>query len=221
VFRVKLADTVPAGTYHYYCVIHFPDMQGTVVVKPKTSSLPSATDDAKRANSEIKKLSVPLEKAFAAASKSDQVRTAGEESRVPIAGFHTKQRGAAIDAFLPRTLHTTVNKKVTWTIAGAHTVSFGVPKGLEIFTVSKDGTVKRNPKVDEAAGGSPSPPPVDFRRSTYTIDGGTYDGSGFYSSGLLGSSPYSVYSLRFSKAGTYRYACLVHPPMIGTVVVAK
>src|SRR5204863_331150 len=52
-----------------------------------------------------------------------------------------------------------------------------------------------------------------------SVDGGTYDGNGFWSSGLLSSDPYMEYTLRISKPGTYRYACLLHPPMVGTLVV--
>ena len=30
---------------------------------------------------------------------------------------------------------------------------------------------------------------------------------------------YVEYTMRISEPGTYRYACLLHPPMVGTVVV--
>jgi plastocyanin len=53
----------------------------------------------------------------------------------------------------------------------------------------------------------------------FKIDGGTYDGTGFWSSGLFGAEPYAEYTLRISKPGTYPYACLIHPSMIGQVVV--
>jgi hypothetical protein len=85
--------------------------------------------------------------------------------------------------------------------------------------VRKDGTVARNPVVDRPAGGSPKIPSPDFTKPTYDIDGGTWDGSGFISSGLLASEPYSRYTLRVSKAGTYKFACLVHPRMVGRLVV--
>jgi len=35
----------------------------------------------------------------------------------------------------------------------------------------------------------------------------------------LYSDAYVKYTLRFSTPGTYRYACLIHPPMVGTVTV--
>ena len=30
---------------------------------------------------------------------------------------------------------------------------------------------------------------------------------------------YAQYTLRFSKPGTYKYACLVHPAMVGTITI--
>jgi plastocyanin len=137
-----------------------------------------------------------------------------------LAGYHAGDEfTVAIDEFVPRTVRTKVNEPVTWTIVGAHTISFDVPRYVPIYRVRRDGTVKRNPVVDRAAGGSPKAPPVDFERHKLEIDGGTWDGSGFLSSGLLGSEPYSKYTLRVSEPGRYKFACLVHPKMVGTLVV--
>lgn len=220
-YRVRLSDDIQPGTYRYYCVIHFPDMQGRVVVKPEGTGVASQSELNRRALAEIRELSRPLEHAYREAGKG-QVRTAGAIARQPIAGFHYGEEfTTAVDAFVPRSINTRVGRPVTWTIVGAHTVSFGVPRYLPIYFVDDDGTVRRNPVVDRAAGGSPKAPPVDFAQHIVEIDGGTYDGSGFLSSGLLGSEPYSLYTLRFSKPGRYKYACLVHPPMVGTVVVSN
>lgn len=46
--------------------------------------------------------------------------------------------------------------------------------------------------------------------------GTTYDGSTFTSSGLLTGQPYS---LTFTKPGVYPYYCLLHPGMMGVVIV--
>ncbi|MDQ6928182.1 MAG: hypothetical protein M3159_05910 [Actinomycetota bacterium] len=53
------------------------------------------------------------------------------------------------------------------------------------------------------------------------VDGGSYNGSGFYSSGFYLSFPpnFNSYTMKFTKAGTYNYVCLVHPGMEGTVKV--
>ena len=86
--------------------------------------------------------------------------------------------------------------------------------------VDKDGTVRANPKTTDAVnapkgpegGGDqngPPPPPVK-------IDAGQYDGSKFLSSGEFDNE---IFSITFTKAGTYQYACLVHPRMVGTLIV--
>ena len=122
---------------------------------------------------------------------------------------------------------------VTWTIVGPHTVSFGSSEALRTF-ISKapDGSVHLNPDSGAPAGGAgqpqgpppgggppdsnaPPPPPTP-------IDGGSYDGTGFHSSGFVGSFPPNLftYSIKFTKAGSYQYVCLVHPDMKGTVNVS-
>jgi hypothetical protein len=97
-----------------------------------------------------------------------------------------------------------------------------VPKYVPVLTFEKDGTVKRNPRLDPPAGGAkkfkdPSEGPPG--EEPIVFDGGTYDGTGFWSSGSLGAEPWLEYTMRISKPGTYRYACLIHPPMVATVVV--
>ncbi|MEX1177289.1 MAG: hypothetical protein WEB09_02400, partial [Nitriliruptor sp.] len=64
----------------------------------------------------------------------------------------------------------------------------------------------------EAGEGAPEP---------LVVDGGTWDGSGFWSSGVLYSEAYVEYTVRVSEPGTYRYACLIHPPMVGTLRVVE
>ena len=51
--------------------------------------------------------------------------------------------------------------------------------------------------------------------------GGTYSG-GFTSSGIIGPAPFfpgNTFSLKFAKAGTYDYICILHDGMKGTVTV--
>jgi plastocyanin len=218
-FRVKLAKHIAPGTYRYFCLIHFPFMQGSLDVKPTGTKLPSQAEVNARATKEIEALAAPLRTSFAQL-KSGRAEIAGQKIPLPMGGYHSESEfTVALLEFVPRAITTRVGRPVTWSLRGAHTVSFGVPRFVPIYFVSKDGTVRRNPVVDRAAGGSPPAPPVDYNHAAYRIDGGTYSGSGFYSSGLLGSDPYSQYTLRFAKPGTYRYACLVHPKMVGTLVV--
>jgi plastocyanin len=219
-FRVKLAHDIAPGTYRYFCIIHFPFMQGQIDVKPKSAKVATQAEINVRARQEIETLAGPLRKAYDEA-KAGRAHY-GRDRRIPLpmGGYHSSDEyTVALLEFVPKMITTRVGRPMTWTLVGAHTVSFGVPRYLPIYFVEKDGTVRRNTVVDKAAGGSPPAPPVDFNHPTYDVDGGTYSGSGFYSSGLLGSEPFSKYTLRFAKPGTYRFACLVHPDMVGKVDV--
>ena len=51
-----------------------------------------------------------------------------------------------------------------------------------------------------------------------THDGGTFDGEGFWSR-LIGTQPFLEFTMRIPKPGKCPYACLVHPPMVGTIEV--
>ena len=68
-------------------------------------------------------------------------------------------------------------------------------------------------------------PQVAFRAKAK----GEFDGTGFFSSGLIGLVDGHVlpggtnFSLYFTKAGVYKYICAVHEPlgMVGTITVRK
>ena len=111
-----------------------------------------------------------------------------------------------------------MGEPVTWLMFGPHSISFDVPEYFPIYEESEDGTVRANEEVYLPAGGAPEVEESDSLEPI-VIDGGTWDGSGFWSSGVLYSEAYVKYTLRFSTPGTYRYACLIHPPMVGTVTV--
>src|SRR5262249_22692325 len=109
---------------------------------------------------------------------------------------------------------------VTWTMLGPpHTISFDVPKYFPIYTFNKDGTVVRNPLLDKAAGGAPQQPDSIGDQDVAKVDGGTYSGDGFWSTGSLTANIAVEYTLRFAKPGVYKFACLVHPPMVGTITI--
>lgn len=217
-FTVRLAEDIEPGTYRYICVLHMPDMQGAIVVTPEDEDLPSATERNRATQREIERLARPLREAYQS-MLDDGVNYRGMKLSLPLGGYHAGDNfTVAIDEFVPRTIRTRIGDPVKWTLIGAHTVSFDVPEYLPIFTVGSDGLVKRNLAVDRSAQ-SPDPPPADFSAGQVNVDGGTWDGEGFLSSGLIAGEPFATYTLRFSKAGSYEYACVVHPPMVGRVVV--
>src|SRR5439155_98842 len=108
---------------------------------------------------------------------------------------------------------------ITWKMMGAdHTIAFGVPAYFPQVEFLKDGTVRLNPKIHPPAGGAktyPSPQGENGGSGPSKWDGGTYGGSGFWSSGLIGNQPYLEYTVRIAKPGSYRVACLIHPAMVG------
>ncbi len=129
-----------------------------------------------------------------------------------------------INEFLPKDLEVKVGETVKWANLGMHTISFNVPKYFPVISVEDDGKVVYNSKVITPAGGVPDhPEPYDFEgpppKEPLVIDGGTWDGEGFFSTGLIGWAPYVVFEMEFAKKGTYKYACLIHPPMVGTITV--
>ncbi|MGH2704722.1 MAG: hypothetical protein ACRDJ4_06425 [Actinomycetota bacterium] len=220
-YRVRLSPDIAPGTYQYFCLLHFPFMRGRIEVRPPGTPIPPQSELNEQARAEIKKLAAPLRRAYRQA-RSGQARTAGLELPLPVAGYHSgEEYTVAVNEFVPRTLSVRANETITWTIVGAHTISFNVPRYLPIYLVDGGGRVVRNPKIDPPAGGSPRPPPVDFTSGPVEIDGGKWNGEGFFSSGLIGSEPISRYSLRVSRPGRYSFACLIHPPMVGTLIVRR
>lgn len=119
------------------------------------------------------------------------------------------------DAFYPYQLTIHVGETVQW-MGGFHTISFGpaamlmqLQKSFVMPTPQRNGPplFVINPKAAFPSGGA------------------TYDGTGFVNSGILpftvpkGSTAPPSFKLTFTKAGTYRYVCLVHPGMDGSITV--
>lgn len=95
--------------------------------------------------------------------------------------------------FYPASLSINVGDSVSWTFPTGepHTVAI-VPAGQSV-------PPPNDPNVAKPSGST-------------TTDGTAYSSSGFQ---LLGGK----YALTFTKAGSYTYHCLIHPGMIGTIVV--
>ncbi len=220
-FTVPLAKDVKPGNYFFFCLVHGPEQQTEVVVRPSSKSIPDQQTISRQAQREIKTFTAPLLKQWRDAK--DGTFSLGEDSITgPFAGLIGAGR-SAINEFVPKRLTAKVNEPVTWKMMGAeHTITFNPPKYFPPIEFRRDGSVRFNPKLSPPAGGAKAfpeqhqegPPtgPIKF-------DGGTYDGTGFWSSGLIGSEPYIEYTMRVSKPGRYQFACLLHPPMIGTLVV--
>src|SRR4051794_32773597 len=117
------------------------------------------------------------------------------------AGTSTRDEAVQVNAFLPKNLTVDVGDSINWTVKSGefHTITF--PSGTEPppFIVPINGVPQINPAAAAPSGGP------------------TYDGSAFANSGLLFGG--QQFSLRFTKAGTYSFLCLIHAGMAGTVHV--
>lgn len=249
-YTVPIAKDAKPGTYFYYCNLHGPTMSGKIEVASRRQPIPSQDEVNRQAGAQIEEIAVPLRKAFREAEtgklvpppESGLLKPGQKYFKGRLAGLYSPDaEEGGINEFLPRRTKTKVGQKVSWTILGEHSISFDVPRYFPIAQVKPDGRVEYNPKIDAAAGGS-TPLPEESEeehsdeaapddgapgegapqaRKPTVIEGGTWDGDGFWSSGLIGGEPYAQYSMSFAKPGKYEYACLLHPRMVATVEVTR
>jgi plastocyanin len=225
-YRLGIAADATPGTHYYMCLIHGPFMSGAVTIVPNSQAIPSQADVNADAQRQLSKLSDPFGKAL----KDAQGRGGADGNLAGVAVPPTIQ--GSLTEFVPRTIKVKARQKITWRIVGDfHTVSFDVPKYFPEIKFAKDGAVTYSDEtVNPVAGpGFPPPPPFDPTSTgpppapqPVHVDAGNYDGSHFLSSGLGGPTDPSqevTYSVTFTKPGTYKYACLVHPQMVGEVDV--
>jgi plastocyanin len=217
-FRVPLASTIKPGEYFYYCLLHGPGMGGFIDVKPKEAKLTSAKGfhDAD--------LVAGVATARQARAQAAKVRLPGSDIQAGSFSYYvnTKAPPVSLNEFVPSSFHAKVGQKVTWSFVNGpgHTVSFDVPSYFPVISFKKDGSVVFNTATNEPQGGPGYPrgegePPEDG----FAVDAGSYDGSHFLSSGYPDGP--MRYSVTFTKPGTYAYACLIHPLMLGKVVVSE
>lgn len=218
-FKVKLADDIDPGTYLFYCAVHGPQQLTEVEVLKAGSKIPSQGDVARATREATEKVNGPLGDIYRTARDKNRFTVDGDEVTGPFSGLYSPALShAVINEFIPRDLKAKVGEPVTWKMLGSdHTISFGVPRYFPIIEFLPSG-VRLNPKLGEPQGGAP-PIPEQEGPGVLKVDGGTYSGSGFWSSGLLGGEPYAEYIVRIAKPGTYNYACLIHPPMVGKITV--
>lgn len=187
------------GTYAYYCVVHRPEMTGSVVVLAAGAPLPgSAAQYAQTASADL---------------AADLQAGAGSLQLFPYApgGTHL---AAGIAPGLPgaKPSQSTVMRFLDGTTASSANIT--IPVGTTVTWTNESNNVPHTVTFPVAG---QQPPAGD----TLPPSGGsTYDGSTLTNSGVM--PPGTSYSLTFTKAGTYAYYCLFHDGatgMIGTVTV--
>jgi plastocyanin len=224
-FEVPLSDDIAPGDYTFYCAVHGAGQSTKVKVLQEGAEIPSQEEVSRAARNEIDEISGPLEEIYEKAVEDGELEVMGEEGEPttvegPFAGLYTpEQDHASINEFVPKNRTVRRNEPFTFKFFGAdHTISFGVPRYFPIVQFLEDGEVRLNPQLGGAAGGAKEAPEQEGM-GVFEVDGGTYDGTGFWSSGLIGAEPYLEYTMRISRPGTYDFACLIHPPMVGKIEV--
>ncbi len=117
-------------------------------------------------------------------------------------GGETPDHGIQAQVFAPALITIHAGDTVTWSMAALfeHTVTFlSGAKPPALLVPEQGGKFLFNPIIANPQGGP------------------TYSGKGVSGSGILQAK--GTYSLTFTKLGKYAYACLLHPGMLGTVVV--
>jgi plastocyanin len=201
-FKVKF--TKP-GAFKYFCDIH-PGMIGYVVVRATGKPVPSAAQDAAA-------LSKQLRTDLASANQLSKTKVNGNNVYVGVSDF----RGVEDYAMFPSKLTVHAGAVVTFSMSRdsreIHTATFG-PSNYLMAMANSLATA-----TPQQQGWYPSDNP-----SLGAIRlGPTTHGNGFANTGGLDSVPATSLpasgKIKFTKAGTYRFICLIHPFMKGTIVV--
>lgn len=201
-----------AGVFHYECVIH-PGMEGIVKVVAKGKRIPSAAQD-RRTAAKLFAREVRQARKLAKGPKLAKSTVQGGNDRSPVVQLR----------FFPSKIHVPVGGSVRFQVKSRpeiHTFTFGPASYLNSVA---------NGLITPAAGGAGPPSlvfsgQVSFPSETppALVFNGTNHGNGFFNTGILDGDPSSpqpsATTVKFTKAGTYSYICLIHPFMRGTVVV--
>ncbi len=189
-----------AGTYKYYCLIHGPEMVGTITVQNTGAAYPKAQSqytsiaqsmiagDLSKAAGSVNEFPYTIGGPHLAAGIAPGLNSAPPATSTVVRFLDGKSE-------TNQTVTIARGQTITWTNLSnnfPHTVTFGIV-------------------------GQPFPNLPPFAPPS---GGTTYDGTAVTNSGVM--NPGQSYSLTFPKSGTYTYHCLFHDDtenMIGTVVV--
>lgn len=212
-FEFQLAEDIAPGSYVGFCTLHFTEMISEVVVVPEDQDITSSDEVAELGQQQLDVLVEQL----APATEPPENAAAGE---VFAGGGSDEVRNALVVEFLPAESDVAAGSPVSWTFIGPHTVSFNAPEEARVLlSTGDDGGFHLNESALAPAGFDAPPPPEGGEEGEGpppSLDGGTWDGTGFFSSGILFDG---MFTTTFSEPGTYEYVCLIHPEMEGTVRV--
>lgn len=201
------------GSFTYYCAVHF-GMKGQIQVKGKNATIPSASGV---------KQSVAKQVAKAKKDAAAAARTKAPTNTVLMGAI---KGSANYFGFLPGELSipagTTVDFKMPAGSMEVHSATFGpgVPASPDKEPTGYLGEIAKSfesPKFD-SRGIYSSEAPGTFASFTTALHG-----NGFWNSGVLDASSATPLprsnKVTFGEAGTFRFLCVIHPFMQGTIKV--
>jgi plastocyanin len=232
-FTVRVGDDTKPGTYQFMCLLHREGMIGKLTVADKSTAIPSPSDQQKLGEAQQKaieaKLVAPLALLRQGKAPVPSIQLPGTNVVLAGSGSPDQSVTGSISEFGPDRISIPVGGSVTWWFIGPHSVTFGSDESNDdIRTTHSDGSVHLNSTAVKPAGGpgEPQKPPSGGSPTSpkfTVVASATWDGSGYQSSGVFvnsfGPPVIEGYTLKFTKAGTYKYVCTVHDDMKGTVVV--
>jgi plastocyanin len=226
VYELELSEDIAPGEYAFYCAVHGSMHSGVLEVVGPDDPVPTPREISSQVREEVTTMIRPYREAFDDAADESYAfqGTAYPWNYAGLLSDITSPNPGLINEFVPDHIETRVGEPVTWRLFGPHTISFDVPEYFPIVEFDEDGTVRSNEALYPPAGGAPDLPDIDELedpRAPLAIDGGTYDGDGFWSSGVVYGEGNVEYTVRVSEPGEYRFACLIHPPMVGTLTVTE
>lgn len=212
-YKLKFAK---AGTYTYFCTIH-PHMQARIKVLRRGLPVPSAAGDKLAVAKQVAAAIAEVKSADKRPDAAGAVVEAGRDTnRFSLLNFFPSKKTVAVG--------TTVDFRMSSHTNEVHTVTFGSDAVL-----AKKGYAEKlaNAAFSPLPGtGKTGPPELGIPGPAYfPSDQGAlaFDGSqhgGFLSAGLMGENPLPRHAqVTFTKAGTYKYQCLIHPEMRAQIVV--
>lgn len=222
-YTLDIAKDAAPGEYHYFCPFHGPSMRGTVVVRAggREPSQAAIDEAARRQLAALVDAVLPNHDGV---YKPFKRARAGRFPFPALAGFAGGPAQVAVNEFVPFTIKAKQDEPVTWSVLGRHVISLRPPSnsGPPAVIRLENGRVQF---VRESLQNVKSvDPPRAAPSERVLLDGGRYDRDrGIHASGLLvAEQPGTLlYQIRFTRPGSYRYRCLVHPGMGGLVTVTR
>lgn len=181
-----------AGSYDFYCAIH-PNMTGTI--KVVDSGTVSAQSDLTAAGQATYATELAAIKAVRAGiSDTPKTTTNADGSKTYDLTVGGETQNAQVQQFIPQVANINVGDSIMWSnnVHSPHTVTFGPPPAGDPFA------------------------------ATPVVPAG-FDGSAPADSAIIGIGyAGQTFTLKFTKAGSYNYICVLHAQegMVGTVNVA-